>query len=243
MKVLTEADLRAAGVSSGTWHVSRDTFVTPTAREYLRDRGVALAFDSPASMSRTPAGVRGKGPYVDGTTGERLSEKPENMTHLHGSVLVDKAHPRIELRGGLDSLQAEILLLQAECRGPLREDLGDVLRFVRDILGAEVKEQPLRETRLLGMSLAEVRRQSHSVGEVFGMDHPIPDCSMGPAALRLNLLRTRARQVELSAVRAFPAGERTDIVRHLNRLSSGLYLLFCREVSGFYQRKGGQNNG
>ena len=195
MKVLTEAELRSARVSPETesWHVSRDTFVTPLAREYLRDRGVALVFDGHETMSRTPVEPRGGGPYVDGVTGERLPEKPENMTHLHGSVLVDKTHPRMELRGGLDCLQAEILLLQEECRGPLREDLEDLLRFVRAILGAEVKEQPLRGTALLGLSLDEVRRQSHSVREVFGMDHPVPDGSMGRTALRLNLLRARAR--------------------------------------------------
>ena len=42
-----------------------------------------------------------------------------------------------------------------------------------------------------------------------------------------NLLRTQAREVELAAARAFPQGERMDIIEHLNRLSSGIYILFC----------------
>jgi len=245
MKVLTEADLRAARVSpeTGSWHVPQGTFVTPAAHEYLRDRGVALVFDTHAPMHRTPLTPQGGCPYVDGETGGRLAEKPEDMTHLRGGVLVPKTHPRIALRGGLDSLQASVLLLQTECGGALREDLDSVLQFVRAILGAEVKDEPLRETELLGLSHSEVRRQSHDVRGVFGMDHLIPDCSMGPTALRLNLLRTQVREVELAAARAFPEGERMDIIEHLNRLSSGVYILFCREVSGYYRTNGGGNDG
>ena len=41
---------------------------------------------------------------------------------------------------------------------------------------------------------------------------------MGRRALSLNLLRTQAREVELAAARAFPQGERMDIIEHLNRL-------------------------
>lgn len=245
MRVLTEADLRAARVSpeTGSWHVPQGVFVTPAAQEYLRDRGVALVFDSYEPMVREPVNPRDKLPYTDEETGGRLAEKPEDMTHLRGGVLVPKTHLRIALRGGLDSLQARILLMQTECGGPLREDLESVLLFVRKVLGAEVKDEPLRETALLGLSHRELRRQSHDVRGVFGMDHPIPDSSMGRRALSLNLLRTQAREVELAAARAFPQGERMDIIEHLNRLSSGIYILFCREVSGYYGRNGGDGDG
>lgn len=245
MKVLTEADLRAAQVSkaTGEWHVPAGTFVTPAAREYLRDRGVQLVFDAHAAMHRTPVQKRGARTYRDAATGETLGEKPEDMTHLRGNVLVPKTHPRIAFRGRLDSLQALILLLQAESGGALREDLGDVLGYVQRILGAEVKEEPLAGTALLGLGQSELRRQSHEVRAVFGIDHPIPDCTMSRTALLLNLLRTQVRETELSAANAFPDGERRDIIQHLNRLSSGVYILFCREVSGYYQKKGDARNG
>ena len=67
------------------------------------------------------------------------------------------------------------------------------------------------------------------------MDHPIPGWEMGELALRINTLRTRVREAELAAVAAFEApGEapRPDIIRELNRLSSAVYLIFCRVVSG-----------
>lgn len=62
---------------------------------------------------------------------------------------------------------------------------------------------------------------------------------MGEPAISLNRLRTRVREAELSAAEAFsaPGGtSREDIIRQLNRLSSGVYILFCRVVSGWYQR-------
>jgi ethanolamine utilization cobalamin adenosyltransferase len=58
---------------------------------------------------------------------------------------------------------------------------------------------------------------------------------MGPLALRLNTLRTRIREGELMAVQIFAPGkhtEREDLILAMNRLSSALYWLFCRLVSG-----------
>ncbi len=245
MKVLTEADLRAARVSpaTGEWHISADTFVTPTAREYLRDRKVRLVINTHETMHRTPIKPQGRCTYRDAATGEGYAEKPEDMTHLRGNLLVPKTHPRIELRGRLDSLQAQFLLLQAESAGALRSDLGSALQYVQSILGAEVKDEPLAEITLFGLDHKELRRQSHNIRETFGIDHPIPDCEMGKTALTLNLLRTQVREVELAAARAFPNGERTDIVQHLNRLSSGIYILFCRVISGYYDTRGGMCNG
>jgi ethanolamine utilization cobalamin adenosyltransferase len=57
---------------------------------------------------------------------------------------------------------------------------------------------------------------------------------MGPLAARLNLLRTKVREAELLAVRVFGPGEdeREDLILAMNRLSSALYWLFCKEISG-----------
>ena len=57
-KILTEAVLRSELIPAGTrsYTVSKDTVVTPTAREYLKKRGIELK-TAPAgpgrSMSRT----------------------------------------------------------------------------------------------------------------------------------------------------------------------------------------------
>ena len=78
---------------------------------------------------------------------------------------------------------------------------------------------------------------SHQVRETFGMDHPIPDASMRKTALELNLLRAEIREVELAAANAFEDEENDyGIIKALNRLSSGVYVVFCRLLSGYYDR-------
>ena len=110
-----------------------------------------------------------------------------------------------------------------------------MLGRVRAVLGAEVTGAPLKEELLLGLDQAGLRRVSHNVKGELGIDHPVPSWEMGELALRLNTLRTQVREAELAAAAAFQApGEapRPDILRELNRLSSAVYILFCRQVAG-----------
>ena len=243
-KILTEAVLRSELIPAGTrsYTVTGDTVVTPTAREYLKKRGIELKI-APAgsrSMSRTEIRQNGVFTYVDAETGKGYREKPEDMTHLRGNRLVKKTDPRIAFRGQLDSLEACILECQAEAdeRGKpeLCGLLGELLDHVRCVLGAEVREEPLAQKPLFGYDHDRLRYVSHHVNEEIGIDHPIPDYRMGKMALKLNTLRTRIREAELAAAAAFP-GERPDIIEEMNRLSSGAYILFCRQVAG--QRGGG----
>lgn len=162
-------------------------------------------------------------------------KKPRPLTQLRRDLMVPKTHPRIAFRGLADSLEADILEAQL-CVREHGEDyycraLGELLDCVRDLLSAEVNERPAGEPKLFGLSLDELRDQSHRVKEVFGIDHPLPDYRHGAVALRLNTLRARVRETELAALRIFAEGEREDIVRVLNRLSSALWWLFCRRVS------------
>ncbi|MBQ8390544.1 MAG: cobalamin adenosyltransferase, partial [Oscillibacter sp.] len=110
---------------------------------------------------------------------------------------------------------------------------------------AEVKEEPLTSLRILGMDSGELRRCSHQVKEVYGIGHPVPSYEMGPICAQLNLLRTQVRETELSAARAFERADgtfdRADLIEGLNRLSSAVYILFCRKVSGWYEQQGGGN--
>ena len=248
MKVLTEADLRTEKVSAATeeYHVKKDVFVTPLAREYLWDRRVRLVVDEDAkkTMTRTPIKKQGNHTYVNALTGEGYGEKPEDMTHLRGNLLVPKTHPRIALRGEIDGLMAQVLLLQAKYpkEKELSKDLDSVLAYLHAILGAEVKDEVLGETLLFGLNHRELRSMSHDVKGTFGIDHPIPDGSMGMEALELNLLRTQVRKTELCAANAFPEGDTLGLIQHLNRLSSGIYILFCRKISGYYERMKGEHH-
>ena len=253
MKVVTQAYLRSLLLPDGCGEYTppAGAFVTPGAREYLSSRGIVLkepvpGAEGPWVMPVSPVEYRGENTYVDAETGEPYGVKPEYMTHLAGNRLVPKHHGRIRFRGIIDSLEAEVIEAQtlAFSLGETWycQRLGEVLACLRDILAAEVKETPLPELRLFGLSEEDLHRQSHDVRGAFGMDHPVPDYTMGPLAVRLNTLRTRVREGELLAVRTFwvrtadgtPGGRcgREDIVQALNRLSSAFYWLFCRCLSG-----------
>ena len=247
-KLLTDAELRSRWrqISEHGCTVEEGTILTPAAKDFIREHRIALTYTkggNPGIMTRTPVPVRGgKVTYIDARTGEELDHKGEDMTHLRGNLLVPKTHPRIEFRGRLDSLTAQILEVQltaAEENSPVAGELEDVLGCVRAVLGAEVKDEPLEAGTLLGMDSAALRYNSHHVKETLGIDHPIPDYRMGRLCVALNRLRTQVRETELSAARAFPDGERTDIIEALNRLSSAVYILFCRKLSAYYDRRNG----
>ena len=240
--ILTENHLRSHPPAPGArqYQVEEGTFVTESARSWLEKRDIQLVILPKGrmcgGMSRTPLPDRGSRTYLDAATGLPLGrEKPEEMTHLRGNLLVKKSSPRIAFRGKLDSLEAAILEAQAlahrQNAPAVRDGLGEVLEQVHLVLGAEVKDQPLEEVPILGMDQARLRQVSHNVKGAFGIDHPIPSWEMGELALRLNTLRTQVRETELAAAVAFEApGEtpRPDIIRALNRLSSAVYILFCK---------------
>lgn len=244
-KIITENDLRSHPPAPGTrrYEVEEGTFVAESARSWLEKRDIQLVIVPRGKvcggMSRTPVEDRGNRTYIDAATGLGLGrEKPEEMTHLRGNQLVKKTHPRISFRGKLDSLEAAILEAQAlahrENAPEIRDDLGEVLEHVRLVLGAEVKNEPLPENSLMGMDQAQLRRVSHNVKAEFGIDHPIPSWEMGELALRVNTIRTQVRETELAAAAAFEApGEapRLDIIRELNRLSSAVYIIFCKLIA------------
>ncbi len=245
-KILTEADLRSHPPAPGArrYQVEEGTFVTESARSWLDKRDIEIETVPRGTvcggMSRTPIADRGGRTYIDAATGLGLGrEKPEEMTHLRGNLLVKKTHPRIAFRGRIDSLEAAILeaqvLADRENAPHVRDGLGEVLEHLRQVLGAEVKDQPLEEAPLLGMDQERLRYVSHHVREEIGIDHPVPGWEMGELALRLNTIRAQVRETELAAAAAFEyPGEapREDIIRELNRLSSGVYILFCRLLAG-----------
>jgi propanediol utilization protein/ethanolamine utilization cobalamin adenosyltransferase len=190
-------------------------------------------------MAPVPAGKDGKPSYVDGATGDILDEKPENMTHLHGNVLVPKTHPRIAFRGMLDSLEAKILSVQVMAGEDglhrLTDALDEVLVYVRHILSAEVLNTPLEEMHLLGLGSEGLRYESHHIQKIYGIPHPMPEYRMGRICVALNELRTLVREAELAAAKAFTEKDvctRPDIIEAMNRLSSVIYILFCRQLTG-----------
>ena len=218
MDITTEATLRSACPLGGCdYAVPPGAFVTEAARQYAGERGIRLIESGYAAMTWTRP-----------TEGAVSAKKPEDMTHLNAGELVHKTDPRIRFRGRMDSFQAEVLCLMASAQkaknAALVTDLGGVLALCRNILAAEVKQEPLADWTLLGMDEGALHRASHTP------PHPVPDYHMGECAMALNRLRALSRELELDWLAAYPAAARPDIVLALNRLSSAIYLLFRKEV-------------
>ena len=263
MQIITDIELRAHWYKTRETIVEIDkgAMLTPAARDFVHEHKIQLvekgsvpeAKNEPKpenepkpdkepepEMPRTriPLDEQNHPVYMIESTGEKVSEKPENMTHLYGNVLVPKTDERIAFRGQLDSLEAQVIELE-QCvlcmgRTDLCEELKELLAYIRKILGAEVCCRPLEEIRILGMDSKEIRRRSHNVKEYFGIPHPVPSGDMGKVPVELNALRTKVREAELAAARAYGAGcsiQRNDIIEAMNRLSSCVYILFCREVA------------
>ncbi len=214
--VICESDLRRQLLENGERVVvlQPGDVVTPAAKDFLREHAFHIAG----------------------------ADKPEHMTHLRGTVLVNKTHPRIRFRGKLDTLQAFIIQAQVAARdgnvGGLSGDLGEVLAYARDILASEVKDSPFPRKTLFGLHVAELRSQSHNPEPHFGVKHTVPDACHGTLFASLNVLRTLAREAELACLEAVTLDDgtvsRPDLALAMNRLSSGLYILMCRLRGSWY---------
>lgn len=253
MKILTDIVLRAHWFKThdNEYVIEKDTMLTPAAKDFIKEHDIRLVYSDEAQAAGEISGGKtmtvvppqkddsGKTVYIDEATGKTLLSKPEHMTHLYGNHLVGKTHPRILFRGRLDSLAADILKVQtaAQNKGEswLVDALSQVLDFVRELLSAEVLDKPLKHFCLLGLDSESLRYESHHVKEVYGISHPTPEYTMGDLCAALNGLRTKVRETELFAVHAFlkeDKCEREDIVEALNRLSSCIYILFLRMLTG-----------
>lgn len=168
--------------------------------------------------------------------GAVLREKPEQMTHLNGNVLVLKTHPRIPFRGAMDTLEAELLLCQLNCGAELRKGLGEILSLARMLIRCEVMGEPVPEGKLCGLTEAEQRERSHRPKDYYGQTHFMPEHTDGENVLRLNRCRCAARAAELAAAAAFIDADgnatRIDILRALNRMSSMIYILMIQAKAG-----------
>lgn len=189
--------------------------LTPGARDFLRRERIEVRPSEQAKMEEYRL-----------LSGGILREKPEHMTHLEGNLLVEKNHPRIVFRGMVDGLQAEILLCQLEIP-EVRRQLGELLELAREIIRCDVLEAPLEDRTLCGLTQQELRTHSHRPQDFYGQPHFRPEWEDGERILRLNALRCRVRDVERAAVAAF-RGERADLLRALNRMSSMVYILMIR---------------
>lgn len=173
---------------------------------------------------------------------DKKPEKPEHMTHLRGDQLVYKDHPRIAFRGAIDSLEAEIIILQTitekQDLHTLTEDLEEIIKTIRWLLRCEVSGEPVGEITMQGLDTDAMRAHSHHPSQYYGMKHFLPTYCHNEIVAYLNKLRTKARETELIAYRAFKTDtvdvEREDIICVLNRLSSLFWIMMFKYLTGKY---------
>ena len=195
--------------------------LTPSARDYLLQQRIEIRPESQAKIKTFH--------LQDGST---LDEKPEEMTHLRGNILVPKSHPVIAFRGAIDTLQAELLLAQLVVAPPIQTQLEQILTLARNLIRWEVMEEAAYMETLCGLTPAQLRSHSHHPEKYYNQPHFIPSFEDGREILQLNRVRCAARAAELAAIHAFADATggctRRDIVQLLNRMSSMLYILMIQ---------------
>lgn len=246
MKVLTEAQLRAEynQKKMESLIVKSDTIITPSAKEFLNSKKIELVFKSQEELKDENRENEGKElkeakfnpKYRCKYTGGYLEEKPENMTQLYGNELVFKDHESIIFRGKLDSLQSKILEIQVlsykDKNNKVVDDLEEILNFIRNILKCEVIDEKIENISFFGMKEEEIREISHNPKVHLGIDHILPNYKMGEILIGLNSIRSNIREVEIVSISL----KRDDITKALNRLSSSVYVMMCRYLSGYYNK-------
>jgi len=175
-------------------------------------------------------------------SGVAVERKPEDFTHLFDdTTLVRKDHPIIRLRGKMDLLQAHVLDASLAAReeglDSVVEDLAEVLAFLRKLMATEVAGRPCPDLHVGGLDAEELHTLSHQTTRYLHVGFLLPDASMGPTVVKLNLLRAFAREVELTAVETFDADTHVPpeaaarIQLGLNRVSNAVYVIACKVVA------------
>lgn len=165
-------------------------------------------------------------------------DKPTFMTLLTGKQYVCKTHPRIVLRGAIDSFIAEILLVIADARktetpnGPYLTQLQSLLAFLKQVQYAEAADCPLKDIHIIGLDADALREQSHHPQHYFGIGHLFDlQPEYDERVLHMNYLRAKSRELEIIAVAAYEEEDtpaHNSILTALNRLSSALYIMELR---------------
>ncbi len=215
MSLLTESEAKKIiaekALTGGVYHIPPGQILTPSARAAFTEKNITVKASGMAIIQN--------------------GEKPEHMTHLYGDVLVEKDHPRIAMRGMIDYLESEIICVQLK-HTHIRDELQEIINFLRKIMRCEVSGTPLDETTLQGMTPQELREHSHHTTKYYGISHFLPSDTFGSCIADLNRLRTITRQTELAAYRALKNENRNDIIQALNRLSSLIWIMMVKERKG-----------
>ena len=148
-----------------------------------------------------------------------------------------KCDLRLELRGRLDSLNAQIILFQTYSQNQeYISDLEDVRKVIRILQRSEAAEKVFDGKLILfGIDEDEIHKRSHNPEKFYGLGHIMPHYEMKKEAAELNFLRTLVRETELCSCKVFENDE-LKINHVLNRLSSALYILTYKYLPDSYDK-------
>lgn len=223
MHFLTEDDIRTRCPNPGcSLTLGVNERLTPSAAEFVTQMRVTVErSECPAPQAQPCA--KETHPCAVGAEGRG------GMTYLDAATLVPKSHPRIMLRGKLDTLLAATVLAQTQFDSRnrlspyLKECLADVADWIMHILTAEVSGGTCDFRTVGGMDAPVLCAVSRDPQKYLGLDPFMPSAAMGANAALLNWLRALARETEVAAARS--GLERADIAEALNVLSSAVYVL------------------
>ena len=146
MQYLTEQDLMArCGLGQGVeLHLSPEERLTPSAQELVNNRKIRILI---VSGDGRVARDDGKAVHPLATEERPFAkvEKTEAQTHLNGTEMVTKEHPRIWFRGKVDSAITAAILVQTQLQPVLAPELQGLLADLRSWLGWAMRCEVLDE--------------------------------------------------------------------------------------------------
>lgn len=148
-----------------------------------------------------------------------------------------KTDSRMQLRGKLDTLNAQMILIQAcSDNHEYIADIESIRQVIRKIQRCEAMNEVYDDRLILfGIDEDEIHTRSHNPEKYFGLGHILPDKDMKRESSELNLLRTLIRECELLSCHVFD-DDTLRISHVLNRLSSALYILIYKYLPENYDK-------
>ena len=148
-----------------------------------------------------------------------------------------KNDSRMLLRGKLDTLNAQMILIQTcSLNQEYVSDVEEVRQVIRQLQRCEAMNEVYSDRlNLWGIDEDEIHTRSHNPMKYYGLGHILPDKDMKRESSELNLLRTLIREAELISCRVFD-DDALRISHILNRLSSALYVLTYKYLPEGYDK-------
>lgn len=160
---------------------------------------------------------------------QKVTKKPDTLTHLNAHTLVSKADPRLAFRAKLDTCIATAVWLQIEVSSQAQLWLADIRSVLGNVMRADALNEILTDFMIGGFDEEAIHKFSHHPLKYLEHDHIVPSSSDGRDSCLLNLLRTQVREAEVVAATIFINRDlvvsRPDLMQALNRLSSAIYVL------------------